>query len=207
MTNTTAATVLPAHTRVTFTYAVRGYKAQETQGIVLEGSTDKLAKVEVLGLAQRKTIGLPWSAVTKVEYRCFTVSEDATTATITEVEPKNTHPMNWTGLRETTREGAWKWAGARGKRVVFVSRDGEVTELGEHFSPRDFERAAYQGATGYEYSMTDYSYRPEKFETWVKRFRQFPEQMLMSRNDAEEAVKAALPKYLEALKGLAARQG
>lgn len=198
--NTTAQ--LPARTRVTFMYAVEGYEPRETQGVIREGSTSKLAKVEVLGLAKTKVIGLPWSAVTKVEYRCFKVVELGYVVEITEVEPKNSHWMNWMGFGEMSREGAWAYAGARGKQVVFISREGERKELGEHFDPRAFERAAYSGHTSYEYSMTDGYYAPEKFESWVKSFRKHPAEHLATRNDAADEVKAALPKYLEALKAV-----
>lgn len=204
MTNSTIQLPLAVRTRVTFQYAVEGYEPRETQGIVLEGSTPSVAKVEVLGLAKSRTVGMPWSYLTKVEYRCFRVVDLEYVIEITEVEPKNSHPMNWMVIGEMSREGAWAYAGARGKQVVFVSREGERKELGQHFSPKDFERAAYSGYVGYGQSMTDGFYAPEKFESWVKSFRKHPADHLNSQNDVSEDVKAALPLYLEALaaKGL-----
>jgi hypothetical protein len=194
--------ILATRTRVTFEYAVDGYDAKTTQGVIRDGSTEELARIEVLGLSRTKTIHLPWSAVTKVEYRCFTTETVDGVFVITEVEPKNSHPMNWMGFNECSRDSAWARAGARGLETVFVGRDGSRKELGQIFSPRAFERAAYQGSTSYEYSMTDFHYAPEKFESWVKGFRAHPEQTLSYRNDAEDAVKAALPLYVEALLSL-----
>lgn len=199
MANPTTSVQLPAHTRVTFMYAVPGYEPQETQGVIREGSTSKLAKVEVLGLAKSRTIGLPWNAVTKVEYRCFKVTETTESVLIAEVEPKNSHWMNWMGFGEMSREGAWSYAGARGKQTFFKSREGQVQDLGKVFSPKSFERAAYAGYASYGHSMSDGYYAPEKFDSWVKSFRKHPAEHLASQNDASESVKAALPLYLEAL--------
>jgi len=202
MTNTTIQLPIATGTRVTFQYAVPGYEPQETQGIVLEGSTPSVAKVEVLGLPKIVKIGLPWSYLTKVEYRCFKVVELEDFVEITEVAPKNSHWMNWMGFGEMSREGAWAFAGARGKKVVFISREGERKELGAHFDPRAFEKAAYHGYVGYGHSMSDGYYAPEKFDSWVKAFRKNPAEHMNNQNDVAEEVKAALPLYLEALKAV-----
>lgn len=187
--------ILAAGTRVTTVY-----QGRESQGAIREGSTEQFAKVEILGLAKRVTLTLPWDAVKKNEYRCFQIVELEYVVEITEVEPKNLHPMNWTGLRESTREGAWAYAGARGKQVVFISREGERKELGQHFSPKNFERAVHAGYVAYGHSMSDGFYAPEKFDSWVKAFRKNPAEHLNHQNDVAEEVKAALPLYLEALK-------
>jgi hypothetical protein len=190
----TTATQLPVSTRV-----LVEYKGEEHQGSVREGSTERFAKVEVLGRADRPKITVPWSALTKVEYRCFKVVETPSQIIITEVEPKNSHWMNWMGFGEMSREGAWAFAGARGKQVLFVGRMNDRRDLGRVFNPAAFERAAYQGYTSYGYSMSDGYYAPEKFESWVIGFRKDPAGHLANQNDAAESVKAALPLYQQAL--------
>jgi hypothetical protein len=189
-------TQLPVGTRVTVSYAVKGHSAQPTQGSITVKSTAWAANVSLHGLGSTVAINLPWSEVSKNEHRAFRVAEDENTVTITEVEPKNSHPMNWAGMSETTREGAWDFARARGLRTVFVSRDGIAQELGQVFSPKTFERAAYWGYVGYGRSMTDGYYAPIDFDAWVTDFRRFPS---FGQNDVAEAVKAALPKYFAAL--------
>lgn len=187
---TQTATQLPVRTRVTVTY-----QGRETQGQITAKSTDWAADVLLLGLAATVTIQLPWSQVSKNEHRCFTAIEADGVMTITEVEPRNDHPMNWMS-GHTSREGAWAIAGARGLKTVFVGRDGSSKDLGVVFSPKAFERAVYGGYVSYGLSMTDGHYAPIDFDAWVKSFRKFPE---FGQNDASEAVKAALPKYIAAL--------
>jgi hypothetical protein len=181
---------LPVRTRVTVTY-----QGRETQGQITAKSTDWAADVLLLGLAATITIQLPWSKVSKNEYRCFTAIEADGVMTITEVEPRNDHSMNWMS-GHTSREGAWAIAGARGLKTVFVGRDGSSKDLGVVFSPKAFEHAAYQGYVAYGRSMSDGYYAPLTFESWVKSFRRSPD---FNLNDASEAVKAALPKYIAAL--------
>lgn len=192
--------ILANHTRVTTVY-----KGREAKGAIIEGSTERFARVEILGYhGKRPEIDVPWSAVKKDEHRAFTAKVVEGVMVITEVAPKNSHPMNWSGLSEYSREGAWAYAQCMGLETVFVSREGERKELGRVFDPRSFEQAAYGGYVGYGQSMTDGFYAPEKFDSWVKGFRKHPAEHLNSQNDAPEAVKAALPLYLEALaaKGL-----
>lgn len=187
--------ILAARTRVTVLYAVPGYKDQPTQGSITEKSTEQYAHVELLGLARRVFIEVPWAEVKKNEYRAFTTHVEDGVMVITEIEPKNSHPMNWSGMGEYSREAAWARAGARGLQTVFVDREGNRRELGMVFDPRAFERAAYQGYVGYGCSMTDGYYAPEKFESWVKSFRQRPEEHMNRENDVADEVKAALPLY------------
>jgi hypothetical protein len=175
------------------------YRGEERQGAILDGSTEAQAQVEILGAGRHPEIGYAWNQVRKNEYRCFKVTETDEQVTITEIEPKNLHPMNWSGLGESSREGAWAFATARGKAITFVSRDGIRTELGPVFDPRAFERAAYQGYVAYGYSMSDGYYAPIEFEAWVRDLRKSPEHELSRRNDVAPSVKAALPLYLAAL--------
>jgi hypothetical protein len=186
---TQTATQLPVRTRVTVTY-----QGRETQGQITAKSTDWAADVLLLGLAATITIKLPWSEVAKNEYRCFTVETTEDVTTIAEIEPRNDHPMNWSGLY--SRENAWVVAGIYGLPTVFVGRDGSTKDLGVVFNPAAYERAAYGGYVGYGLSMTDGHYAPIDFDAWVKSFRKFPE---FGQNDASKAVKAALPKYIAAL--------
>jgi hypothetical protein len=137
-------------------------------------------------------------------YRCFSITETAELFTITEIAPTTSHPMNWNGWSEATRENAWAFAQARGKHTVFVGQDGSVKDCGVPFSPQQFEQAAYRGHVAYGCSMTDGYYAPESFETWVKVLRQHPAEVIANHNDSPESVKAALPKYLEALASLGA---
>jgi len=186
--------ILAAGTRVTVQY-----KGQQVQGQITAKSTDWAADVWLLGMPETITVKLPWDKVEKNEYRCFIVEETTDLVTITEVEPRNSHPMNWSGSRETTREGAWAFAQARGKNTVFVGRDGSRKELGRVFDPRAFERAAYHGYVAYGHSMSDGYYAPIDFEAWVESLRKFPEHELNHQNDVPESVKAALPLYQQAL--------
>lgn len=139
----------------------------------------------------------------QTEFRAFTVEEAGDFLVITEIEPKHSHPMNWSGMGEYSREGAWFKAQTQGLETVFVSRSGERRELGRIFDPRAFERAAYQGYVSYGLSMTDGHYAPIRFEDWVRAFRANPETHLAFGNDASESVKAAFPLYQEALLSLA----
>lgn len=185
------ATQLPTGTRVTVTY-----QGRETEGSITVKSTDWAANVNLLGLGSTVTINLPWSQVTKNEHRCFGYTEDEETFVITEVEPRNDHPMNWIGSGYTSREGVWALAGARGLETIFISRDGNVQDLGVVFSPKAFEHAAYQGYVGYGQSMSDGYYAPIDFDAWVSSFRKSPE---FGQNDVSETVKATLPTYIAAL--------
>lgn len=192
------ATQLTPGTRVTVSYAVKGHEAQPTQGSINAQSTSWEAHVTLLGIVGATiVIKLPWSEVSKNEHRCFTVETAENVTTITEVEPRNDHPMNWSG--QYSREDAWTVAGIYGQPTVFVGRDGSTKDLGVVFSPAAFERAAYSGYTAYGRSMTDGYYAPIHFDAWVKSFRKHPEAELANQNDMSKAGKAALPTYLAAL--------
>lgn len=193
------ANVLATHTRVTLIH-----QGQKAKGSVLADSTENQAHIEVLGVVGRPKVFLAWDRVCKIEYRCFAVTETGEQTVITEVEPKNSHPLNWMGSSEMSRESAWAYASARGVQTVFVDREGYRHNLGEVFSPKAFENAAYQGYVSYGHSMTDGYYAPIQFDAWVKSFRQHPEHHITHQNDMSKVVKAALPKYLEALASLSA---
>jgi hypothetical protein len=186
---------LAAGTRVTVLY-----RGQEAQGVVLDGSTDELARVEVLGyVGIHPKVSRSWSQVRKNEYRCFKTEVINGVFTITEIAPKNSHPMNWSYLDGTSREGAWKSAQSQTLPVAVVDREGNRQELGVVWSPKEFERAAYAGYVGYGLSMSDGYYAPVQFESWVKSFRKHPEAGLDNQNDVSDAVKAGLPLYVKAL--------
>lgn len=196
-----ATQILPPHTRVILTY-----RGDEHQGVILKSSTQELAHVEVLGRVDHPEVRVVWSQVTKTEYRCFEYAETEDTFVITEVAPKNLHPMNWAGLGQNSREGVWGMAKARGKMTVFVSLDGSRRDLGRIFDPRAFEKAVYQGYVGYTHSMSDGACCvPISFDSWAQDFRADPAAELSSYNSTSESVKAALPLYLKALKSVGLR--
>ncbi len=185
------AKILPTGTRVTVTY-----KGQPTQGWITTKSTAWEAQVNLLGLGSTVCRRYSWSQVSENQHRCFKVSETEDAFVITEVEPRNNHPMNWSCTDGTSREGAWATARAQGKPVTVVDREGNRKDLGRVFSPRVFEEFAYSGYVGYGRSMSDGYYAPIGFESWVISFRKSPD---FYQNDTSARVQNALPLYMEAL--------
>lgn len=181
---------------------------------------------------ERATVKAPQEKESTMEtkaaprYRRFRTSSEIVVETgeerylLVEVEGTDKAPLNWTdGL--VTEKGAWDRARSQALPVVAIPLHGDVKHLGLVFHPRAFEKAAYRGYVSYGISMTDGTYHPEAFETWVKNFRRevsegaddiiglldgpSPEMMLLhdkvwGRNDASNDVKCALGAYAKAIK-------
>lgn len=96
---------------------------------------------------------------------------------------------------------AWNAARSQHLPVRVEKLNGETTELGNVFDPREFERAAYRGYVAYGLSMTDGHYAPHTFEQWVIHFRKSvladdaSNATVWAENDAPAYVKNALMLY------------
>lgn len=105
------------------------------------------------------------------------------------------------GYSATTRRAAWDRARSQHLPVHVTMLNGETTDLGNVFNPRNFEKAAYSGYVQYGLSMTDGHYAPESFDRWVINFRKSvladdaSHANVWRENDAPEHVKNALMLY------------